>query len=188
MTPPDASCNNVRLMNCSVQKAGPAMNSNTQVSAPSTNWARLSVLLVLLTTALTAAAQSAPNYSIAWYKVAGGGGTSTSAVYSVSGTIGQHDAGGPLVGGNFSLTGGYWSFPTVQTPGAPSLGIVATSPNTLMVYWPSPSTGFNLQVNTDLTTARWATPAETVQDNGTFRYIIIVSPAPGQKFYRLIHP
>jgi hypothetical protein len=146
------------------------------------------LIVVILTTALTAGAQSAQNYSINWYKIAGGGGTSTGAGYSLSGTIGQHDAGGPLIGGNFSLMGGFWALNAVQTSGAPSLGIVATSPNTLMVYWPSPSTGFNLQFNTDLRTARWAAPTETVQDNGTFRYIIIVSPSPGQKFYRLNHP
>jgi len=35
----------------------------------------------------------AQTYSIDWYKIAGGGGTSTGGVYAVSGTIGQHDAG-----------------------------------------------------------------------------------------------
>ena len=33
-------------------------------------------------------------YSIDWYKIAGGGGTSTDGTYPVSGTIGQPDAGG----------------------------------------------------------------------------------------------
>jgi hypothetical protein len=141
-------------------------------------------LLLFLSTALSARAQM---YSIDWYKVAGGGGTSTGDVYSVSGTIGQHDAGGPLTGGNFSLTGGFWSIYSVQTSGAPTLRIVLTSTNTAMVYWPSPSTGFNLQVNPDLTTASWTTPAETVQDNGTIKYII-VSPPTNKKFYRLDNP
>ena len=36
----------------------------------------------------------AQSYSIDWYKIAGGGGTSTGGVYSVSGTIGQNDAAG----------------------------------------------------------------------------------------------
>jgi hypothetical protein len=40
----------------------------------------------------------AQQYSIDWYKIAGGG-TSTGATYQVSGTIGQHDAGGPMTGG-----------------------------------------------------------------------------------------
>jgi len=43
------------------------------------------------------------NYSIDWYKIAGGGGTSTSATYQVTGTIGQPDAGGAMTGGNYSL-------------------------------------------------------------------------------------
>ena len=52
----------------------------------------------------------AQNYSINWYKVAGGGGTSTGGVYSVSGTIGQQDATTQtLTGGPYSLTGGYWA-------------------------------------------------------------------------------
>ena len=40
----------------------------------------------------------AQSYSIDWYKVAGGGGTSTGAMYQVSGTIGQSDAGGASSG------------------------------------------------------------------------------------------
>ena len=64
---------------------------------------------------------SAQNYSIDWYKIAGGGGVSTSAVYTVSGTIGQHDAGGPMIGGSYSLFGGFWSLycdPDGRRPGA----------------------------------------------------------------------
>ena len=37
-------------------------------------------------------------YSIDWHKVAGGGGTSTGSFYSMSGTIGQADASGPMTG------------------------------------------------------------------------------------------
>ena len=51
-------------------------------------------------------AASAQSYSINWYKISGGGGMNTTGgVYSVSGTIGQHDAGGPMTGGGFQLTG-----------------------------------------------------------------------------------
>src|ERR1017187_4895147 len=62
-------------------------------------------------------------YSIDWYKVSSGGGTSTGGVYSVSGTIGQPDASGAISGGNYSLTGGFWALYAVQTPGAPLLTI-----------------------------------------------------------------
>ena len=131
---------------------------------------------------------SAQQYAIPWSKIAGGGGMqSTGGVYSVSGTIGQHDAGGPMVGGPYSLTGGFWSLYAVQTPGAPVLSIKLTTTNTAQVYWPSPSTGFTLQVNTNLATTNWVTPAESVIDNGTIKYILVNPPA-GQRFYRLKNP
>src|SRR5438105_16875 len=49
-------------------------------------------------------------YSIDWSKIAGGAGTSTGAVYSVSSAIGQPDAGGPVTNGQYSVTGGLWAF------------------------------------------------------------------------------
>jgi len=57
-----------------------------------------------------------------WCKVSGGGGgTSTGGVYSVSGTIGQHNAGGSKTSGSYALTGGFWTLYTGQTSGAPLL-------------------------------------------------------------------
>jgi hypothetical protein len=129
----------------------------------------------------------AQSYSIDWYKVSGGGGTSTNGQYTVSGTIGQPDAGGPMTGGNYSVTGGFWSLYAIQSPGAPLLSIFYTSTNTAMVYWPSPSTGFNLKQSLDLTTGSWGTPAETVTDNGTIKFIIVNPPA-GTRSYRLSNP
>ncbi len=145
-----------------------------------------SVTLALTITALRTEAQS---YSIDWFTIDGGGGTSTGSVYSVSGTIGQPDANAqPLTGGNFSVVGGFWSlFSVVQTPGAPLLTIRLTSTNTAIVSWPSPSTGYNLQQNTNLSTVIWSAPSETVTDNGTLKFIIVNPPA-GNRFYRLIHP
>ena len=62
----------------------------------------------------------AQNYSIDWYKIAGGGGTSTNGAYSLTGTIGQPDASSAMSGGNYSVTGGFWSLiSVVQTAGAP---------------------------------------------------------------------
>ena len=66
----------------------------------------------------------AQGYSVDWFKVAGGGGTSTNGQFIVSGTIGQHDAGPTMTNGQFSLTGGFWVLPTVvQVEGAPTLKI-----------------------------------------------------------------
>ena len=136
---------------------------------------------------LLPAAVNAQSYSIDWYTIDGGGGTSTGGVYSVSGTIGQPDAGGPMTGGNFSLTGGFWALYAVQTTGAPLLSIRLTTTNTAQVYWTFPSIGWNLQVNTNLTSTNWITPVESVTDDGTFKFII-VNPPVGNRFYRLRNP
>ncbi len=133
---------------------------------------------------LLALSASAQSYSIDWYKVAGGGGTSTNGQYSLSGTIGQHDASGPLTGGNYSLTGGFWALYAVPTTGAPTLRIVLTTTNTAVVAWPSVSSGWKLQQNLNLSTTTWTTPSESVNDNGTEKFII-VKPPVGNRFYRL---
>ena len=126
----------------------------------------------------------AQSYSIDWYKVSGGGGTSTGGVYSVSGTIGQPEAGSALSGGNYSVTGGFWShIAVVQTPGAPLLTITLTTTNTALVSWASPSTGWSLQQNNDLSTANWVAGPSPV-DNGVIKYVI-VNPPSGNRFYRL---
>lgn len=133
---------------------------------------------------LIAAAASAQDYSIDWYKVAGGGGTSTGGTYTVSGTIGQPDAG-VMSGGNYSLVGGFWAIiSAIQTPGAPRLTITLTSGNTVMVSWPSPSTGFILEQNLNLGPGNWATNTQTVNDNGVTKSII-VNPPLGNLFFRL---
>jgi hypothetical protein len=133
---------------------------------------------------LLAISTSAQTYSIDWFKIAGGGGTSTNGQYSLSGTIGQPDAGGPVTGGNYSLTGGFWALSAVQTTGAPKLRIFLTTTNTAVVAWPSPSMGWRLQQNLNLAVPAWNSPAETVNDSGTEKFIIVKPPA-GNRFYRL---
>jgi hypothetical protein len=130
---------------------------------------------------------NAQNFSIDWHKVAGGGGTSSNGQYAVSGTIGQHDASSPMTGGNFSLTGGFWALSVIQTAGSPLLTIVATPTNTVMVSWPSPSTGFRLQQTIDLNTDPWTTPSEPINDDGTVKFVV-VNPPLGNRFYRLVKP
>src|ERR1039457_6971419 len=79
---------------------------------------------------------TAQSYSIDWYKISGGGGTSTGATYQVTGTIGQPDASSAMSGGQYSVTGGFWSLiAVVQTPGAPTLTITHSG-NRVTVSWP----------------------------------------------------
>ena len=132
----------------------------------------------------------AQTYSIDWFTIDGGGGTSTGGVYSVSGTIGQPDANAtPMTGGNYSLTGGFWSLlSVVQTTGAPLLSVTRTTINTVLVSWVSPSTGFDLQVNTNsVASVNWSNAPGPIQDNGTIKYLII-NPPTGNRFYRLFKP
>lgn len=124
----------------------------------------------------------AQNYSIDWYKVAGGGGTSTGGVYAVSGTIGQPDASAPLSGGNYSVTGGYWSLiNVVQTPGAPTLTITYVG-NQAVISWPPSVTGFTLQTNTTIASGSWGNYLGTVVNNS-----ITNAPPRGNLFFRLKH-
>jgi uncharacterized membrane protein len=52
-------------------------------------------------------AYASTDASIPWWTADGGGGTSSGTGYSLSGTIGQADAGA-MSGGNYSLAGGFW--------------------------------------------------------------------------------
>jgi hypothetical protein len=124
----------------------------------------------------------AQSYSIDWYKIAGGGGTSSNGQYAVSGTIGQHDAGGPMTGGNYSLTGGFWALYAVQTPGAPLLTITYSA-NKAIVSWPPSVTGWTLQTNANLSPGNWFNYAGTIINNA-----VTNSPPTGKLFFRLTHP
>ncbi len=55
--------------------------------------------------------------STSWFTIDGGGGTSSGGAFSLSGTIGQHDAG-ILAGGTFTLTAGFWV--GTSTPSCPA--------------------------------------------------------------------
>ena len=146
-------------------------------------WAVLALLLATFITPLsTARAQS---YSVDWFKVAGGGGTSTGGVFAVSGTVGQPDAG-RLSGGNFSIEGGFWGIITaVQTPGAPLLSVEQVG-NAVRIYWLRPATGFVLDQSLTVTGA-WSQVAFPYTTNATQISITVPAPA-GNKFYRLRQP
>jgi hypothetical protein len=157
-------------------------------SAHSKTWRSLVTLIgfILLHSSFCLRVQG-QSYSIDWYKIAGGGGTSTGGTYQVSGTIGQHDAGGPMSGGNYSLTGGFWSLiAVVQTAGLPNL-IITYSGSSVIVSWPNTGNG-TLQQNANLALANgWATSGYAITTlNGTNR-ITVTSPT-GNLFFRLKSP
>jgi len=71
------------------------------------------ILFILLIVYFSLLALSTPaqaqSYAIPWWTVEGGGGTSTGSGYTLSGTIGQPDAG-VMNGGGYTLTGGFWGW------------------------------------------------------------------------------
>jgi hypothetical protein len=145
-----------------------------------------SFIAILAFVALTVLSASAQSYNIDWYKMAGGGGTSSNGPYSLSGTIGQLDASGAMTGGNYSLTGGFWAIISVlQAPGAPTL-YISFSGNTITVYWQN-VTGWSLQQNNNLNVpAGWSGGGSPTVVNGT-NYVNIASPK-GNEFFRLFNP
>ena len=62
----------------------------------------ITVLMFLLFCSVSLA-----DYSIDWYTIDGGGGTSTGGQYKLSGTIGQPDAAFSQ-GAQYEVLGGYW--------------------------------------------------------------------------------
>jgi hypothetical protein len=125
------------------------------------------------------------SYLIDWYKIAGGGGTSTGGTYQVTGTIGQPDASlQTMSGGAYTLNGGFWSIiAAIQTAGLPNLTINYLSPNSVQVLWPATGT-YTLQTNNNLATANWTAYGGSISNsNGTNS--IIVTPPSGNLFFRL---
>ena len=132
-----------------------------------------------LTWTLTAQAQS---YDISWWTIDGGGGTSAGGVYTLTGTIGQPDAG-TMSGGNYTLVGGFWALPlAIQTEDAPTLTIVPSAPGFAQVSW-SPSTpGFVLQETSSLWPSNWVNCVSAATNP------VVVPAGLPVMFYRLHKP
>ncbi len=148
---------------------------------------KIKFVFVVFFIVLGAAVLRAQQYAIDWYKIAGGGGTSTGATYQVTGTIGQPDASGAMSGGSYSLTGGFWSIiAAVQTPGLPNLTITFVGPNSVVVSWPNTGS-YTLLTNNNLNASSWPGYGGTINTaNGTNS--VTLTPPTGNLFFRLHNP
>ena len=71
----------------------------------------LALLVLVSVTLLIVApilAQTGGGYDLTWSSIDGGGGTSSSGGYTLSGTIGQYDAS-LSSGGSYTFVGGFWA-------------------------------------------------------------------------------
>ena len=121
--------------------------------------------------------------------------TFTNPVPSFAGGLGNSLA---AVGANRILVGASQSFaaagaaylfsPVVPTSQAPSLTIRLTNTNTVAVSWPSTSTDWTLQENTNgVVSVNWSNASGPIQDDVSTKTLIINAPT-GNRFYRLFKP
>jgi len=130
---------------------------------------------------------SAQTYSVDYYKIAGGGGTSTGGVYQVSGTLGQPDVAASMSGGIYSLTGGFWSLiQVIQTAGLSNLTLTHGG-NSVTISWPATGS-YTLQQNANLANqGGWVGSGLTVTTaNGISS--VTIKQASGNLFFRLSSP
>ena len=122
-------------------------------------------------------------YALDWWTVDGGGDTSGGDRYTVSGTIGQPDAGETMTNGQYSLTGGFWVLPVaVPVAGAPTLTIAPAASGLAFLSWTPNTPGYVLQEALNLSSPSWSN-APSGSSNPTL--VPVTTPA---KFYRLFKP
>ena len=92
-----------------------------------------------------------------------------------------------MIGGSYSLTGGFWALiSVVQTPGVPNLIVSFVSPNSVKVSWPNTGS-YTLLQTANLAVGSWVTNGLSIStSNGTNS--ITVTPPTGNLFYRLRNP
>ncbi len=143
----------------------------------------MKTLFLIAAAACTANGAHSQSLPVNWSSIDGGGGTSTGGAFSVRGTIGQPDAGGPFSGGAYSVTGGYWALTApVQTHGAPVLTITPLGPGQLTVSWTPNTPGYVLQETPGLSPPIWSNSPSGAANP------VNVSATPRTKFYRLSKP
>ena len=146
----------------------------------------ISASLLALVLFLPGLLQAQP-FTIDWFTIAGGGGTSSGGSYTLSGTIGQADAGN-MSGGNYSITGGFWSLTaTVPVVGSPAINVTQTG-GSVVLSWSTSATGFLLESSVNLAVPGGWSTISTIPTvvNGT--NYVTNSITAGNRFYRLRHP
>jgi hypothetical protein len=136
---------------------------------------------------LRAGAQSSASFNLTWNSVSGGGGNSasTGGVLSLSGTVGQADAGDSM-GANYLLLGGFWAAEaTGVVTSQPILRITRAGPNLIILSWPSWASDYTLQSAEAITSNTiWANVSQTpvsIDD----QYAVPIITTSAKQFFRL---
>ncbi len=102
----------------------------------------LAALVLMLVSSMPCYAQSGGPYVLEWSTIDGGGGTSSGGQYSLTATIGQHDAAYSQ-GGDYELLGGFW-------PGGPLCFVDFHHFARFAGYWLEPGAGSPADLYEDL--------------------------------------
>lgn len=143
---------------------------------------KFSPLVLVLSASLGSA--SAQTFTLDWFTIDGGGGSISGGGYTLDGTVGQPDAA-TLSGGGYTLEGGFWS--AFVEEALPRLAIRRQG-NQVILSWPDPSTGFQLQETTFLANgANWANVTATPAVVGSNKEVTL-PVLSGSRAFRLRKP
>jgi hypothetical protein len=135
---------------------------------------------------LSASLSSAQTFMLEGAALSGGGGPTTGGAFSLNGTIGQ-PATDSSRGGEFTLQSGLWSAFATEPPGdIPSLRIARSGWN-IVLAWPDPSSGFQLQESLSVASPNWMSVNVVPAVVGSEKQVT-QTLAPGARFYRLHRP
>ncbi len=80
---------------------------------------RIALTLAFVGAMLALTAPTRAQMQLSWYTIDAGGGTSSAGGFTLTGTIGQHDAG-RMAGEAFEVRGGFWSALGAPPPPCPA--------------------------------------------------------------------
>jgi hypothetical protein len=142
---------------------------------------RLNAVVLAMTLAWVATARAQP-YSVDWYTIDAGGGTSQGGAFTLTGTIGQPDASPvTLSGGDYTLQGGFWPGIVVASTGeAPTLYLQLSGAN-VVISWSPATPGFALEQTDSLAAPAWSTappgnPTPPIPVAGASRFYRLKKP------------
>jgi hypothetical protein len=118
-----------------------------------------------------------------WFTVDGGGGTSTGGKNSLSGTVGQPDAG-TMNGGGYVLYGGFWG----MVAGWPPRMTLTYANGFVTICWPLISMGYVLEQSDSLINASWSQVGPQPAQTDAVTQCVTLQTGPTPKFYRLRRP
>jgi hypothetical protein len=135
---------------------------------------------LFLTAAFSASAQA--RFAVTSYTDRGGGSTS-GGTFTVFGTEGQSDAGTTTDVGGFGVSGGFWS----MVEEAPPHLTIRREGNQVVLSWPNPSTGFQLQEASAFSGSGWVDVAVAPSIVGA-NLEVTLTIGPGSRWLRLRRP